>query len=77
MGGGALEEREQARRETGASLMFIGFALWVVDLLVLFFLPGGMKLGRQTMFLVIIIALALLGALLMIGGYFLRGKPDE
>lgn len=73
----ALEDREQAKRETGASIMFIGFGLWVVDLLVLFFLPSGMKLGRETMFLALILALALLGLLLMIGGYFLRGKPEE
>jgi purine-cytosine permease-like protein len=73
----ALERREQARRETGASLMFIGLAVWVADLLVVFFLPAGMKLGRQTMFLSIIVALALLGIVLMIGGYFMRGKPDE
>lgn len=73
----ALEDREQAKRETGASLMFIGFALWAVDLAVLFFLPAGMKMGRETMFLALILALALLGLLLMVGGYFMRGKPEE
>ena len=77
MADNALERKEQARHETGASLMFIGLAIWVADLLVVFFLPAGMKLGRQTMFLTIIIALALLGLLMMISGYFMRGKPDE
>jgi hypothetical protein len=77
MADNALERKEQARHETGASLMFIGLAIWVADLLVVFFLPAGMKLGRQTMFLTIIIALALLGLVMMISGYFMRGKPDE
>jgi phosphatidylserine synthase len=77
MADNALERKEQARHETGASLMFIGLAIWVADLLVVFFLPAGMKLGRQTMFLTIIIALALLGLLMMVSGYFMRGKPDE
>jgi len=73
----ALEEREQAKRETGASLMFIGFALWLVDLAVLFFRPSDMRLGRETMFFTLIFALAVLGLLLMVGGYLMRGKPEE
>ena len=77
MADNALERKEQARHETGASLMFNGLAIWDADLLVVFFLPAGMKLGRQTMFFTIIIELALLGLLMMISGYFMRGKPDE
>jgi hypothetical protein len=73
----ALERREQGRRETGASLMFIGLAVWVAGLLVLFFLPAGMKMGRETMFISVIAALAILGLVLLILGYMMRGQPDE
>ena len=54
----AVEGREQGRRETGASLMFIALAVWVAGLLVLFFLPAGMKMGRETMFYAVIAGLA-------------------
>lgn len=73
----AVERREQGRRETGASLMFIGVAVWVAGLLVVFLLPAGMKLGRETMFYAVIAGLGLLGLLLMILGYMMRGAPDE
>ena len=73
----ALERREQARHEMGGSLIFIGLAVWVAGLLVVFLLPAGMKLGRETMFLAIIIGLGVLGLVLMVSGYFMRGKPDE
>jgi hypothetical protein len=73
----ALERREQGRRETGASLIFIGLAVWVAGLLVVFFLPAGMKIGRETMFLSVIVALGVLGLVLMILGYMMRGQPDE
>jgi len=77
MADNALERREQGKRETGASFMFIGLAVWVADLLVIFFLPSGMKFGRETMFLAVIIALALVGLVFMVSGYFMRGKQDE
>ncbi len=64
----------EEKRETGASLMFIGLAVWVVDLLVVFFLPSGMRLGRQTMFISIIVVLFLVGLILMVSGYVKRGK---
>jgi len=35
----AIESREEARKENGASLMFIGLAIWVADALVVFFFP--------------------------------------
>jgi hypothetical protein len=73
----AFEKQEQARHEMGGSLMFIGLALWVAGALVTFFLPGGMRLGRQEEFLVIIAALAIVGFVLMIKGYLMRGQPDE
>jgi hypothetical protein len=71
-----MADAEQ-KRETGTSLMFIGLAIWVADLLVVFFLPSGMKLGRAAMFTSIIVALAVLGLILMIGGYLKRGKAEE
>lgn len=73
---GALDARQQARRETGGSLMFIGLAVWVAGLLVLFFLPTGMKMGRETMFFAVLAGLGFLGALFMILGYMMRGAPD-
>jgi heme/copper-type cytochrome/quinol oxidase subunit 4 len=72
-----IEKREQARHETGASLMFIGLVLWVAGALVTFFLPASMKLGRETTFLAVIVALAVAGLVLMVKGYLMRGRPDE
>jgi len=60
------------KRETGTSLMFVGLALWVSDLLVIFFLPAGMKLGNYISFLAIVAALALFGLALMVKGYEMR-----
>jgi FtsH-binding integral membrane protein len=73
----AVMANAEEKRETGTSLMFIGLAVWVVDLLVVFFLPSGLRLGRQTMFISIIVALAFLGLVLMISGYIKRGKAGE
>ena len=73
----AIEKREQAQHETGASLMFIGLALWVAGALVTFFLPAGMKLGRQRTFLALIVALVVAGLVVMVKGYLMRGRPDE
>lgn len=67
----------EGKRELGTSLMFIGLGLWVADLLVVFFLPAAIKLGRYTGFLSVIGALALLGLVLMIWGYATRGKSEE
>ena len=71
-----MADAEQ-KRETGTSLMFSGLAVWVADLLVVFFLPSGMKLGRETMFISIIATLAVLGLILIISGYLKRGKAEE
>jgi hypothetical protein len=67
----------EARREVGTSLMFIGLALWVADLLVFFFLPAAVKLGSQTVFMGIIVALAIAGLVFMASGYLARGKFGE
>jgi len=68
----AIEEK----RETGASLIVLGLGVWVVDFLVLFFLPSGFKLGRQMTFLGIIIAMGVLGLALLVIGYKARGKSS-
>ncbi len=64
------------KRETGVSLMFIGLAVWVADLLVVFFLPGAIRSGQHAMFVSIITVLAVAGLALMITGYGLRGKNE-
>jgi hypothetical protein len=60
------------RRETGTGLMFIATALWVCDLLVIFFLPAAVKLGNYTTFLAIVVALAFFGLALFVKGYNMR-----
>jgi Na+-driven multidrug efflux pump len=68
----AIEEK----RETGASLILLGLGVWVVDFLVVFFLPSGIKLGRYATFLGIIIAMGVLGLVLLIIGYKTRGRSS-
>jgi hypothetical protein len=65
-------ERVRKRRETGSSLMFIAAVLWVSDLLVIFFLPAAVKLGKYTSFLAVVTALALVGLALFVKGYAMR-----
>ena len=72
-----LEDREQSKKETGASLMFIGLAIWVADALVLFFLPASVKMGGRFTWLIAITALALMGFTLLVVGYMMRGKAEE
>jgi hypothetical protein len=69
----------EVKRETGTSMMFLGLTVWVADLLVLFFLPAGVKQGRQELFLGIIIILFLLGTYLTVTGYLQRRSagPEE
>lgn len=66
----------EEKRETGTSLILLGLAVWVVDLLVVFFLPSGLKLGRYATFFGIIIAMGVLGLALLITGYKTRGKSS-
>jgi hypothetical protein len=73
----AIEDREQSKKETGASLMFIGLAVWVADALVLFFLPASVKMGGRATWLTAITALALMGLTLLVVGYVMRGKAEE
>jgi hypothetical protein len=72
-----IESREQSKKETGASLMFIGLAIWVADALVLFFLPASVKMGGRFTWLLAITALALMGFTLLVVGYMMRGKAEE
>jgi hypothetical protein len=67
----------EAKQETGASLIFIGLAVWVVDLLVIFFLPAGIKLGHRATFVSIIAVLGVVGLVLLMTGYFKRGRSSE
>jgi hypothetical protein len=62
----------EQRRETGGSLMFIGLAVWVAGLLVVFFLPAAVRIGYQGGFTKILVVLGLLGAALMAGGWWMR-----
>jgi hypothetical protein len=73
----AIEVREQSKKETGASLMFIGLAIWVADALVLFFLPASVKMGGRFTWRTAIAALALMGLTLIVVGYAMRGKAEE
>jgi NADH:ubiquinone oxidoreductase subunit 3 (subunit A) len=72
-----LKSHEESKRETGTSLIFIGLAIWVADALVAFLFPAAVKIGRQGMFLSVILVLAVMGLALMATGYMLRGKPEE
>ena len=64
----------EAKRESATSLMFLGLTVWVGDLLVLFFLPAGMKQGKQQVFFAIMAVLFLLGAFLMVSGFLQRRR---
>ena len=64
----------ELKRETGASLMFLGVGVWVMGLLVVFFLPSASKSGSYRTFLDIIITMGVLGLVLLIVGYRIRGK---
>jgi phosphatidylserine synthase len=67
----------EQKRETGGSLMFIGLAVWVAGLLVLFYFPAGSRLGHQPGFIGILIVLAALGAVLMGRGWSIRRKESS
>jgi hypothetical protein len=60
----------EEKQEKGGSLMFVGLALWVAGLLVLFYLPAG--LGHKRTFEAIVVVLGALGAVLMGRGWRMR-----
>jgi hypothetical protein len=70
-------KQEIERQDTGTAVMFMGLSVWVADLLVLFFLPSGYRVGRESTFLAIMMVLGVLGLLLILGGYRKRGKAAE
>ena len=62
----------EEKQETGGSLMFSGLAVWVAGLLVLFYLPAGIRQGHQGVFAAILAVLGVLGAVLMGRGWAMR-----
>ena len=62
----------EEKQEKGTSLMFVGLAIWVAALLVLFYLPAGFRLGHQAIFAAILIVLGVVGAVLMGRGWKMR-----
>ncbi len=52
--------------------MFAGIAVWVAGLLVLFYLPAGVRIGQGHGFEVILGALGLVGAGLLGTGWWMR-----
>jgi len=62
----------EERQEKGASLMFIGVAVWVAAFLVLFFLPAGVRLGHQGGFEALLMALFVAGVVLLGSGWRMR-----
>jgi uncharacterized membrane protein len=67
----------EERREAGASLMVIGLALFVADMLVIFFAPAA-RIGHQrAVFVVIIVALLVAGICFLIRGYQLRKAAQK
>ena len=67
----------EERQEKGGSLMFIGLAVWVGGLLVLFFMPAGARLGHQATFAAVLAALGVLGAVLIGSGWMMRRGSGE
>lgn len=67
----------EARKETGASLMVLGLGIWLMDLMVLFFLPSGIVYGRRAVFLGIIGVMGMMGLVLMIAGLKVRGGSGD
>ena len=67
----------EAKSELGGSLMFVGLALWVADLLVIFYLPALLKGGGHAMLITVVATLAVIGLILMILGYRSRRRTEE
>ena len=64
------------KTETGSTLMFIGLALWVAALLVVFFLPAAIKIGHHGTFVCLLSILVLAGVVSMARGLRLRGREE-
>ena len=68
-----IVESPEQKRETATSLVIIGWICWGFALLVMFFNPAAMRLGRLGMVYTAIV-LAVAGLLLNIVGYRLRSR---
>ena len=68
-----IVESPEQKRETATSLIIIGWICWGFALLVIFFSPAAMRLGRLGMVYTAIV-LAVAGLLLNIVGYRLRSR---
>lgn len=66
----------EEKHETGASLIVVGLGFWMMDLLVAFFLPSGIVYGRRSAFLGIIATMGVLGLILLIAGWKVRGRAS-
>jgi phosphatidylserine synthase len=64
------------RRESASSQLFVGLALWVAALLVVFFLPAAVKAGRHEVFVSIISVLAAGGLFLIVRGLRVRDRDE-
>jgi phosphatidylserine synthase len=64
------------KREAGSSLMFIGLAVLVAALLVVFFLPAAIRSGNHAIFVFIISVLAVTGVGFMLRGLRLRDREE-
>jgi hypothetical protein len=73
----AVQTDVEQVREKGLSLEVIGGMIWFFDFLILFFLPAGLRLGHKSGFVVIMIALALLGLVLIVSGYVIRARAES
>jgi hypothetical protein len=70
-----VQDRRSEKREHGVVIGFVGLALIVADLLVLFFAPAAFRLGQRGLFTCLIVVLAVAGlALLMIGRRLRQGS---
>ena len=67
-----ISRNAEERRETGLSLIIIGFMLWCFDALIFFFMPAGTKIGYQRPFAVITISMLVAGIVLIGIGLHMR-----
>lgn len=63
-------------REKGVGLMVAGAIVLFFDVLILFFLPAGLKLGHKAAFIALMGPLAVLGLVLIVSGYVIRAKAE-
>ncbi len=68
------EPSSSDKRENAGAMAVIGLALLVVDLLVIFFAPVSGKVGRGSVFMALIVVLAVIGLGLVIIGRMQRNR---